>query len=60
MKKKVTHRIPFDHWINSQLSVARFYGGCELNGKTYIFDPAMTKKKNEDGLYKPDLITYDK
>ena len=58
-KKIVTHRIPFDNWINSQLSIARFYGACTLNGKHYIFDPAMTKKKNADGKIKPDLITYD-
>lgn len=58
-KKVVTHRIPFDHWINSQLSIARFYGACTLNGKHYIFDPEMIKKKNADGKYKPDLITYD-
>lgn len=22
-------------WLNSQLSIARFYGGIELNGKSY-------------------------
>lgn len=58
-KKTVTHRIPFDSWINSQLSIARHYGGCKLNGKTYVFDPEQCKERNEDGKYKPDLITYD-
>lgn len=23
-------------WIDSQLSIARHYGGCELNGKRYV------------------------
>lgn len=58
-KKAITHRIPFDHWINSQLSIARFYGGITVNGKYYIYDPAQLKEKNADGKYKPDLITYD-
>lgn len=31
-------RIPYQYWINSQLSVARFYGGIVLNGKTYVID----------------------
>jgi hypothetical protein len=55
--KKITDRIPFDSWINSQLSIARFYGGIEVNGKKYIFDPEA--KEEENGLIKPDLITYD-
>ena len=25
-----------EHWLNSQLSVARFYGGISINGKQYI------------------------
>lgn len=56
-EKVVTHRIPYDHWINSQLSVARFYGGCKLNGKDYIFDPKCVY--DADGKGKPDLITYN-
>ncbi len=31
-------RIPYDHWINSQLSIARFYGGISINGKRYVID----------------------
>lgn len=57
-KKEVTHRIPYDAWINSHLSVARHYGGCQLNGKQYIFDPAC--QYDENGIGKPDLVTYDK
>jgi hypothetical protein len=56
--KKITDRIPFDTWINSQLSIARFYGGITINGKQYIFDPEA--KEEENGLIKPDLVTYDK
>ena len=25
--------------LNSQLSIARFWGGCEYNGKSYIYTP---------------------
>lgn len=60
MKKKraPTHRIPYDTWINSQLSIARFYGGAIIEGKQYVFDP-KTMKPTEEGKYKPDLITYE-
>ena len=27
-----------DFWLNSQLSVARFYGAITLNGETYLVD----------------------
>lgn len=57
-KKEPTHRIPYEHWINSQLSVARFYGGCVLDGKNYILDYANAEKGEGDKV-KPDLITYD-
>lgn len=56
--KKVTHRIPFEQWINSPLSIARHYGGIKFEGKTYQFDKEA--KKEENNKYKPDLITYDK
>ncbi len=32
-------RIPYRAWINSQLSIARFYGGLVLNGKEYFVEP---------------------
>ena len=57
--RKVTHRILYDDWINSQLSIARHYGGMTYNGKKYIFDPEQTKKPTKNGKYKPDLITYE-
>ena len=28
----------YDFWVNSQLSVARFFGGCEFNGTKYVVD----------------------
>lgn len=55
--KQITDRIPYDTWVNSQLSVARFYGGIDINGKHYIFDPECEYDENDIG--KPDLITYD-
>lgn len=27
------------YWMNSQLSVARFYGGIKLNGEEYVIVP---------------------
>ena len=32
-------RIPYNSWINSQLSVARHYGGMVLQGKQYHIEP---------------------
>jgi hypothetical protein len=32
-------RIPYEHWINSQLNIVRFYGGIKINGKEYVVDP---------------------
>ena len=47
--------IPFDSWINSQLSVAKHYWGITLNGKTYVVDYILAEE-NEDRLCKPDLV----
>jgi hypothetical protein len=35
----IPDRIPFDSWINSQLSIARYFGGIKLQGREYIIDP---------------------
>jgi hypothetical protein len=35
---KYPDRIPRDAWINSQLSIARHYGGIKINGDFYIVD----------------------
>lgn len=47
--------IPFDIWINYQLSVARHYGAIKINDKTYIVDYIFCKE-DENWLCKPDLI----
>lgn len=43
------------YWMNSQLSVARFYGGIKFNGKEYIIVPP----KN-DLLLKDWVTVYKK
>ena len=63
-KDKYPDRIPFDDWIRSQLSVAKFYGVIMLNGEKYIvdYDNCRTEPKNGEGiengevLYYPDLV----
>jgi len=57
MKDK-KHRIPYDTWINSQLSVARFYGGCQLNEKQYRldYDNCKTTGDGNNKKYFPDLV----
>lgn len=48
-------RIPYEDWINSQLSIARLYGGIKVNGKRYVIDketndlviPMSRKKRKE-------------
>ena len=56
--KKAKHKIPYDVWINSQLSVAKFYGGCKLNGKQYRldYDNCKTTGEGDDKKYFPDLV----
>lgn len=62
MKKKkakiVTHRIPYEAWANSQLSIARHYGGISVNGKNYVLD-FENLQPDANGKYFPDLVTYD-
>ena len=54
------NRIPYDSWINSQLSIARFYGGCTFNGIDYVldYDNCKTTGEGEDKKYFPDLIPF--
>ena len=56
--EKEKDRIPYDTWANSQLSIARFYGGCDLNGKKYILDykNARTEGEGDEKKYFPDLV----
>lgn len=51
-------RIPYDQWINSQLSIARFYGGCTVNGVKYEldYDNCRTEGEGDDKKYFPDLV----
>jgi len=53
-KKKIPNRIPFNVWINSQMSIAQHYGGLKINGKLYQFDQFCKPEPN--GKYKPDLV----
>jgi hypothetical protein len=55
---EVTHRIPYEVWENSQLSIVRHYGGCKYNGKNYELD--FVNCRREGDKYFPDLVTYDK
>ena len=37
----MTHPAPPERiygWLNSQLSIARHYGGCTYNGASYVID----------------------
>lgn len=54
-------RIPYDTWINSQLSIARFSGGCKINGVDYVldYDNCKTTGEGEDKKYFPDLIPFN-
>ena len=56
--KVAPKRIPYDTWVNSQLSVARHYGGCTLNGVQYKldFENCRTEGEGEDIKYFPDLV----
>jgi hypothetical protein len=44
-------RIAGDYWRNSHLSLARFYGVININGKRYILDRATDQLVRED-IYK--------
>lgn len=46
-------RISPGYWRNSQLSIARFYDGCLLNGHRYILD------HETDELVRQDIYTRD-
>lgn len=57
-EKKEKHRIPYHTWSNSPLSVAKYYGGCDYNGKKYMLDynNCETKGEGEEKTYFPDLV----
>lgn len=47
--------IPYNSWINSQLSIARHYWQIEMNWKTYIVDYIFCETE-DNGKCKPDLV----
>ena len=53
-------RIPYLEWANSQLSIAKFYGGAQINGYHYVldYDNCETKGEGEDIKYFPDLVLF--
>lgn len=36
---KYHDRIPANVWLGSQLSVSRYFGGCTIQGHSYVVDP---------------------
>ena len=59
MNKEI-NRIPYNNWINSQLSVARFYWWIDINWDKYEFDKEEIKKLQKwevDEIF-PDLVLY--
>jgi hypothetical protein len=58
-------RIPYQSWISSQLSIARFYGGMTLNGKEYFVEPetndlVASSQKNKPKQRKADKDRWGK
>jgi len=55
---KKPKRIPYDTWANSQLSIAKYYGGCTLNGVQYTLDyeNCRTEGDGDHVRYFPDLV----
>lgn len=55
-------RIPYDTWINSQLSIARFYGSCIINGVRYVldYDNCRIEGEGDNKKYFPDLVEEKK
>ena len=55
-------RISYDQWRNSQLSIARFSGGININWEQYEFDINEMKKLNDPNVSEvfPDLVLYSK
>jgi hypothetical protein len=56
--KKEPHRIPYYQWADSQLSIAKYYGGAIINGKQYVldYDNCRTEGEGDDKRYFPDLV----
>ena len=59
--KKEKHRIPYDNWINTQLSVAKYFGAITIWKTLYEldYDNARTEWEGDDIRYFPDLVAYE-
>lgn len=62
MSKEDTHveRIPYAVWSSNQMSVAKHYGGININGMYYVldYDNCPTKGEGENMKYFPDLVLF--
>ena len=54
MEKETPDRI--HGWQNSQLSIARFYGGCRFNGAEYV----IAYSEEGQPLVRSDLLKKEK
>ena len=59
MQKQTPERIY--HWLDSQLSIARHYGGCRFNGVEYViaYNEEGQPLVRKDLLKKPKAATSD-
>lgn len=58
-EKKSPIVIKYDFWINSQMSIARFYGGLRYNGKDYTIDHESKDLIRDDWFRYRMYFTYD-
>lgn len=47
-------------WLNSQLSIARHYGGCTFNGKSYAIRYDLEGQPLEEIVKKPKVENKSK
>lgn len=55
MQKQTTEPHRIYGWLNTQLSIARHYGGCEINGKSYAIRYDLEGQPLEEILKKPKV-----
>lgn len=53
-------RIPYEEWASSQLSIAKYSGGININGISYVldYDNCPTKIVEGEIKYFPDLVLF--
>ncbi len=56
--KREPRRIPYETWINSQLSIARHFGRTVINGVEWVvdYDNCRTEGPIGNVKYFPDLV----